>query len=109
MSVWRSIAAVLVVSLVMPTLGPARAQDATPPAVALPEATAPYGLGGVVLPTDADAIEAAFAGMPREVAGEVNNWQPTISRGDGFVAMTYGVDHAMTYEKMHLSAVDLMW
>ena len=88
-------------------LGLAGAQPATPTAVELPEAPAPYGLGGVALPEDADAIAAVFARMPREVAGEVNDWQPTISRGEGFAAMAYGVDHASTYEQMHLSAVDL--
>ena len=62
------IALILLSGVLAPYL--AQAHTATPDAAALPDATAPLGLGSVTLPADEAAISALFDLLPNAIAGE---------------------------------------
>jgi hypothetical protein len=79
------------------------AQEATPTPPALPEATAPFGLGTVTLPGDETTILALFAAMPAEVAGEERTGEPFVATGR--IRLPYG-DAQTALEPTFLQAVD---
>lgn len=59
---------------------PVAAQDATPDPANLPHATAPFDLGGVVMPASPEAVEALFDLLPGSIDGQ--RQQPWITGGD---------------------------
>jgi hypothetical protein len=63
-------AVVALISVFAAAAAPTLGHQATPPSADVPIATAPHGLGTVVLPTDEAGIIALLARLPATVAGE---------------------------------------
>lgn len=80
------------------------AQEATPTLAALPEATAPLGLGSVTLPGDEAEIIALLASLPAEVAGEQRAGDP--AQRDGRIVITYGETDPSLGPTLLVQAVD---
>jgi hypothetical protein len=97
----------LIVALLVSLLagGPAAAaQVATPDPTSLPEARAPFGLGGIALPGTPEEVEAVFGRLPPSVAGEQR--QPWLTGVDR-VQVPYGGEAAGIGHPMVLGAIDI--
>jgi hypothetical protein len=83
---------------------PALAQEATPSLPALPEATAPLGLGTVTLPTSEAEIIELLASLPGDLGGAAKGGEP--AQRDGRVVVTYGESDPSLGPTILLQAVD---
>ncbi|HEV2107991.1 MAG TPA: hypothetical protein VGR16_06990 [Thermomicrobiales bacterium] len=101
-SVFVPLVAILVLAVTSPKA--MHAHMATPAPSSLPEAAAPFGLGKVALPSDAEGVAALFARLPEELDGETRNGVPD-RQGERVVA-SYGPPDAMFGPPLSLQAIN---
>jgi hypothetical protein len=88
-------------------INPVSAQVATP--APLPERKAPFGLGGIRVPTDAGEIVELFDRLPANIAGFEKLNDPLISSPDpvGNISARWGEDEEPGKVSLYLGAMDV--